>query len=156
MNFDLRRLQRGDIISGIGGLVLLISLFLPWFSVDLSENQQVCGVAKDSCTAWETFNFLDILLVLGAFAPFILVWIIARGHQLSWPPGEVTAIVGITASALILYNGMIDRVGEERSAVSLDIGWYLGLAGALVMLLGAANVQMIRGGAPRRPPGVFR
>ncbi len=156
MNFDLRRLQRGDIISGIGGLVLLISLFLPWFSVDLSENQQVCGAAKDSCTAWETFKFLDILLVLGAFAPFILVWIIARGHQLSWPPGEVTAIVGITASALILYNGMIDRVGEERSAVSLDIGWYLGLAGALVMLLGAANVQMIRGGAPRRPPGVFR
>jgi hypothetical protein len=156
MNFDLSRLQRGDIISGVGGLVLLTSLFLPWFSVDLAENQQLCGAAKDSCTAWETFNILDILLVMGAFAPFILVWIIARGHQLSWPPGEVTAIVGITASALILYNGMVDRVGEERSAVSLDVGWYLGLAGALVLLLGAANVQMIRGGAPRRPPGVFR
>jgi hypothetical protein len=156
MNFDLRRLQRGDIISFVGGLVLLISLFLPWFSVDLSQNQEVCGAGKDTCTAWETFNVLDILLVLGALAPFILVWIIARGHQLSWPPGEVTAIVGITASALILYNGLIDRVGEERSAVSLEVGWFLGLAGALILLLGAANVQMIRGGAPRRPPGVFR
>ncbi len=156
MQFDLSRLQRGDIISGIAGLVLLLSLFLPWYGVDLGENQQLCGADKDSCTAWETFNYLDILLAMGSFAPFILVWIIARGHQLSWPPGEVTAIVGITATALILYNGLIDRVGAERSAVSLDIGWYVGLVGALILLLGAANVQMIRGGAPRRPPGVFR
>ena len=36
------------------------------------------------------------------------------------------------------------------------VGWYVGLAGALIMLLGAANVQMLRGGAIRRPPGTFR
>jgi hypothetical protein len=154
--FDFSRLQRGDIISAIGALVLLVSLFLPWFSVDLSENQTLCGAGKDSCTAWETFNVLDFLLLAGCAAPFILVWIIIRGHQLSWPPGEVTAIVGITASALILYNGLIDRVGQERSAIGLDVGWYLGLLGSLILLLGAANVQMIRGGAVRRPPGTFR
>jgi len=74
---------------------------------------------------------------------------------LSWPPGEVTAIVGITAAALILYNGLIDRVGENRSFVSLDVGWYLGLTGAITMLVGAAAVQMARGGAKRRPPGTF-
>ena len=96
------------------------------------------------------------MLLAGCAAPFILVWIIIRGHELSWPPGEVTAIVGITATALIFYNGMVDRVGDERSAVHLDIGWYMGLAGGLILLLGAANVQMIRGAPPRRPPGVFR
>ena len=136
--------------------MLLISLFLPWFSVDLNENEQPLRRRPRRCTAWETFNILDFLLLAGCAAPFILVWIIIRGHELSWPPGEVTAIVGITATALILYNGMIDRVGTERSAVHLDIGWYLGMAGGLILLLGAANVQMIRGGAPRRPPGVFR
>jgi hypothetical protein len=156
MGIDFRRLERGDIISAIGAMVLLISLFLPWFSVDLNENQTLCGVAKDSCTAWQTFKILDFVLFAGCAAPFILVWIIIRGHELSWPPGEVTAIVGITATALILYNGLIDRVGEERSAIHLDVGWYLGLLGGLILLLGAANVQMIRGGAVRRPPGVFR
>jgi hypothetical protein len=153
---DFGRLERGDIISGIGGLVLLVSLFLPWFSVDLAEGENLCGATADTCTAWQTFNILDFLLLAGCAAPFILVWIIIRGHELSWPPGEVTAIVGITATALILYNGLIDRVGTERSAVHLDVGWYVGLAGGLILLLGAANVQMIRGGAPRRPPGVFR
>src|SRR5919198_966021 len=142
---DFRRLERGDIISAVGALVLLISLFLPWFSVDLNENQTLCGAGNDSCTAWQTFNILDFLLLAGCSAPFILVWIIIRGHELSWPPGEVTAIVGITATALILYNGMIDRVGEERSAVHLDIGWELGLLGALIMLLRATKVPRIRG-----------
>ena len=156
MDFKLSRLERGDIISAIGGVILLVSLFLPWFSVDLSENVTLCGAGKDSCTAWQTFKFLDFLLFAGCAAPFILVWIIARGHKLSWPPGEVTAIVGITATALILYNGVVDRAGNQPSSIHLDFGWYLGLAGSLLLLLGAANVQMIRGGAPRRPPGVFR
>jgi hypothetical protein len=165
MEFDLRRLQRGDVIAALGGFVLLVSLFLPWFKVDAGPpaNENLCGAGQTSCTAFETFKFftffiipgLDLLLVAAAIAPLILVWIIARGHELSWPPGEVTAIVGITAAALILYNGLIDRAGENRSFVSLDVGWYLGLAGALTMLIGAAAVQMARGGAIRRPPGTF-
>jgi len=135
---------------------MVASLFLPWFGVDLNEKENLCGAANDTCTAWQTFNVLDFLLVAGAFAPLILVWIIIRGHELSWPPGEVTAIVGITASALIVYNGLIDRVGTERSAVHLEFGWYAGVLASVILLLGAANVQMLRGGAPRRPPGVFR
>jgi hypothetical protein len=165
MEFDLRRLQRGDVIAAIGGAVLLISLFLPWFGVDAAPpaSENLCGAGETSCTAFETFSLftffpipgLDLLLPAAAAAPLILVWIIARGHELSWPPGEVTAIVGITAAALILYNGLIDRVGENRSFVSLDVGWYLGLTGAITMLVGAAAVQMARGGAKRRPPGTF-
>ncbi len=156
MDFQLSRLQRGDIISALGGVILLVSLFLPWFSVDLGENVTLCGAGQHTCTAWHTFKFLDFLLLAGCAAPFILVWIIARGHKLSWPPGEVTAIVGITATALILYNGVVDRAGNQPSSIHLDVGWYVGLAGSLLLLLGAANVQMIRGGAVRRPPGVFR
>jgi hypothetical protein len=143
-----------------------VSLFLPWFGVDAAPpaSEDLCGAGEESCNAFETFRFftflilpgLDLLLPAAAAAPLILVWIIIRGHELSWPPGEVTAIVGITATALILYNGLVDRVGENRSFVSLDVGWFIALAGALTMLLGAATVQMMRGGAIRRPPGTFR
>jgi hypothetical protein len=163
MRFEFSRLRRGDIISAVGGLVLFISLFLPWYGVD-TDATELCGAGNDSCSAYDTFKLftvailpgLDLLLTAAAVAPFILVWIIVRGHELSWPPGEVTAIVGITATALILYNGIVDRAGEDPSLISLKYGWFVALAGALMILLGAATVMMTRGGAVRRPPGTFR
>jgi hypothetical protein len=98
---------------------------------------------------------MDLLLVAAAVAPWILVWIVVRGHTLSWPPGEVTMIVGAIASTLILYNGLVDRVGTTRQFVSLDIGWFLGLLGALLIVAGGAISQIRRGGVTRRPPGTF-
>ncbi len=150
---DFRRLGNGDIVAAAGGLLLFISLLLPWFGV--SGNENLCGAGKDSCTGFETFTILDILLVLGAFAPLILVWIVVRGHELSWPPGEVTMIVGAVATTLILYNGIVDKVGDNRAFVDLDIGWFVGLLGALGIIVGGAISQITRGGVRRRPPGQF-
>jgi hypothetical protein len=162
---DFRRLGIGDIVAAAGGLVLFISMFLPWFSVDAAppESENLCGEGVDSCTGFDTFSLfttliipgMDFLLVGAALAPWILVWIVIRGHELSWPPGEVTMIVGAIAATLILYNGVIDRVGSTREFVSLDIGWYLGLVGALGIVAGGAISQIRRGGVRRKPPGTF-
>src|SRR5439155_1231092 len=75
--------------------------------------------------------------------------------RLAWPAGEVTMIVGAIASTLILYNGVIDRPGSAREFVHLDVGWYLGLLGALGIVAGGAISQVRRGGVTRRPPGTF-
>ena len=104
-------------VAAAGGLLMLLSLFLTWYGVsDVKEN--LCGPGAD-CTGFETFNYLDILLVMGAFAPWILVWIVVRGHELTWPPGEVTMIVGAIAATLILYNGIVDQAGTNQEFVSL-------------------------------------
>jgi hypothetical protein len=150
---DFKRLGRGDIVAASGGLLLFLSLFLPWFTVsDVKEN--ICGPGTD-CSAFETFSILDILLVMGAFAPWILVWIVIRGHELSWPPGEVTMIVGAVAGTLILYNGIVDQAGTNQEFVTLGVGWYLGLLGSLLIIAGGAISQIRRGGVTRRPPGTF-
>jgi hypothetical protein len=150
---DFKRLGLGDMVAAGGSLLLILSLFLTWFGV--SGNEDLCGHGKSSCTGFETFTILDLLLVAAAAAPMILVWIVVRGHELSWPPGEVTMIVGAIATTLILYNGIVDRVGDNRSFVSLDIGWFLGLVGALAIIVGGAISQIRRGGVQRRPPGTF-
>ena len=64
-------------------------------------------------------------------------------------------IVGAAAATLILYNGIVDRVGDTREFVSLDIGWYLGLLGSLGIVAGGAISQIRRGGVKRKPPGTF-
>jgi hypothetical protein len=154
----------GDIVAAGGGLLLFLSLFLTWFTVEPGQgDRNLCGDGVEECSGFDTFSLfttliipgMDLLLVGAAIAPWILVWIVIRGHTLSWPPGEVTMIVGAIASTLILYNGLVDRVGPTREFVSLDIGWYLGLLGSLAIVAGGAISQIRRGGVTRRPPGTF-
>jgi hypothetical protein len=80
---------------------------------------------------------------------------VVRGHELSWPPGEVTMISGAISATLILYNGIVDQAGTNQEFVSLGVGWYLGLLGALLIIAGGAISQIRRGGVTRRPPGTF-
>jgi len=160
---DVRRLGRGDIVAATGGLLLFVSMFVKWYGIDHADIEPVCGAGKTSCTGYDTFSLftalvipgMDLLLTAAAIAPWILVWIVVRGHRLSWPAGEVTMTVGAIASTLVLYNGVIDRVGETRQFVSLGPGWYLALLGSLMIVAGGAISQITRGGVTRRPPGSF-
>jgi hypothetical protein len=160
---DFRRLGRGDIVAAGGGLLLVLSMFVKWFEAKQPVIEPLCGRGQRSCTGYDTFTFftafiipgMDLLITAAAVAPWILVWIVIRGHRLSWPAGEVTMIVGAIAATLILYNGVIDRVGDTREFVSLEIGWYLALLGALMIVAGGAISQITRGGVERRPPGTF-
>jgi hypothetical protein len=105
---DFSRVSPGELLGMGAALVLLASLWLPWFTTSSENpNSRLPGGASggDSANAWEVFATLDWLLVSACAAPFILTWIIARGHDLTWKPGEVTMIVGIVNFVLILCNG---------------------------------------------------
>ena len=140
---DFGRLGRGDIVAAAGGLLLFISMWLPWFSRrrPARRRARTCAApARSRARAFETFSLfsaliipgMDFLLVGAALAPWILVWIVVRGHTLSWPPGEVTMIVGaIAIDPDPLQRRSSTASGATREFVSLDIGWYLGLLGAL-------------------------
>jgi hypothetical protein len=164
--FDIRRIQRSEIIGFIGAGILFASLFLNWFatSCDGGGNPKGCNPNsalhgdRGSFTAFQTYGILDILLVAACAAPFILAYIIARGHDLTWRPGEVTMIVGITAFALILVNGIIlGRPGGDdphNVDISIEIGYWIGLLGSACIAFGGfvRQAQGIRG---RKPPGVL-
>ncbi len=161
---DTHRLDRSEIIGMIAAAVLVLSLFLTWFSLstdpevvqrgDDPENW-VCGVGEDSCSAWDTFPILRWLLLAASSAPFILAWIVMRGHALSWPRGELTAIVGLTAFVLIAYNGLVDSPNNGLE-VDLAFGYWLAmLASITIFLSGGFRAVESGGGARRKPPATF-
>lgn len=163
MPIDLTRIGVGELIGFVGAGILFFSLFLTWFSTSCSSPGQPRGCNPNSTlhgrvgnfTAWQTFSKLDILLALACVAPFILAWIVVRGHELTWRPGEVTMIVGMTAAVLIVLNGVIlGKPGPDPVDISLGIGWYLGLLGALGILTGGLLRQAV-GARARKPPGVI-
>jgi hypothetical protein len=161
--FDLSRIGVSELIGFAGAIVLFGSLFLTWFSTSCSAPGKPPGCNPNSTlhgkigdfTAWQTFSKLDILLTLACIAPFILAWIVIRGHALTWRPGEVTMIVGMVAAVLVLLNGIIlGKPGSDPVDISFGVGWFVGLVGALGILTGGLLRQAI-GGRTRKPPGVI-
>ena len=138
MEMDFSRLNPTRVAVGAAASLLLVVsiLFLPWYSLTdvperAAQNAWLCGEGEFSCTGFETFPILRWLLIAAAFAPLILAYILVRGHQLSWAPGEMTMVVGFTAFVLIAYNGIIDMPAPDdgsRSARASTTG-YCGRAG---------------------------
>lgn len=158
---DFSKLDRSELVGVASGLILAISLFLPWYSLGSGvvrdeEADWVCGVGNDTCSAFDTFPILRWLLLLAAAAPLILSWIVIRGHTLTWPRGELTAIAGLTALVLIAFNGLVDKPSENDIAISLDFGWYIGILASIgIFIAGGFRAVESGGGAQRKPPATF-
>ena len=151
---DLKKLSRGELIAIIGAILLAVSVFLPWYHAGTKFVVLAGKTGVGTYTGWEAHNILRFLFLAAALAPLILAWIVIRDHALSWPRGELTAVIAIAAFGLILYIGVVAKPGEPSSGVSLKIGWFLALIGILLMLVGSVSRANQTPGR-RKPPGTF-
>jgi hypothetical protein len=149
-----RTLTRNEFVALAGGALVAIGVFLNWYETNAGNRAANIDGLKGAFSAWDVHPILRWLLLAAAVAPFILAYIIVRGHQLSWARGEMTAVTAIAAFGLILYNGVIDRPGEPSSQISLQPGWWVALLGTLLMLGGAA-LRSSEVERTRKPPGVI-
>lgn len=152
---DFAQLDRGEIIAVVGGAVLAVSVFLGWYTLGNSHAMlNSCHGPNASCTAWNSLSILRYGLLAAAVAPAILAWIIVRGHALSWPRGELTAVVALAALTFIIFRGLIDKPGAPSGEIGIEFGWVLALIGGLLILTG--SIWRSRESAARRkPPGVL-
>jgi hypothetical protein len=152
---NIRALNRGEVLSTAGGILLVISVFLAWFSLgNANAHLNGCHGAGIHCTGWNSLSAFRYLILLAAIAPLILSWIIIRGHALAWPRGEMTAVVAVIAIILILFRGVIDPPGGPPEEINVSYGFFVALVAGVLMLLG--SVWRAQEHAPRRkPPGVL-
>ena len=133
-----RQLDRGELVAVLGGAVLGLSVFLAWYT--LGDKFTVLGNCRGpdtSCTAWNSLLILRFLLLIAAIAPAVLAWIILRGHALSWPRGEMTAIIAIFALGFTVFRGLIDKPGTPPGEIGITFGWWIGLVGGVLILVGS-------------------
>ncbi len=92
---DLRRLRAGEWIAGISGLVLLVSLFLPWYADDAGSR-----------TGWQSLGALDILLALVALSA-LAIPVVTAGQRVPAVPlahQALTTLVAVVAFLLVLIR----------------------------------------------------
>ena len=150
----MERISVNELVAMAGGLLLGAGLFARFYEV-VSPLATIAGhKGLGTYSGWETHSVLRWLLLVMAIAPFILAYIVARDHQLTWARGELTAVLSIFAFGLLMYVGVIDRPGEPPAQIELEWGWYVALVGSLLMLAGSA----LRTGETqrrRKPPGTI-
>jgi hypothetical protein len=147
------KMSRAEWIAVAGGLLLALAVFLPWYGTSENPNALIDG-ARGDFSAWQVHPILRWLMLAAAAAPLILAWIVIRDHELSWPRGEMTAVVAMAALGLVLYSGIVTRPGEPRAAIALQLGWFLALAGIVLMMVGGAK-RATEVERARKPPGVM-
>jgi len=161
---DLRLLRWPEFLGFAGVGVLISAMFLPWYSTscekigpatpDGCNPNSVLNGKRGEFNAFETFKIMDILLVMACIAPFVLAYLVVRQSELSWRPGEVTMIVGMVAAALIWMNGIILGRPGDSVEISLELGYWLGLVGSNMILVGGL-IRQAQGGVVRKPPGTL-
>ena len=151
---DFTRLRMGEIVAAIGGVVVALAVFLPAYSPNTENPNAVIDGGRSDASIWDAHPITRIVLLLAAIAPIVLLYIIVRGHQLSWPRGELTAVIGLVAATLLFYVGVIDRPGEPSGQIGLSIGWYLAFVASLAVAAGGA-IRSSEFERKRKPPGVL-
>ena len=147
-------ISRSELIASFGGLLLLVGVFLPWYVPNTDNRNAVVAGSREAVSAWDAHTLLRFLFIAAAIAPLILAYIVMREHELSWPRGELTAVVAIAAFGIIGYSGIIDRPGDPPGEIGLGLGWFLAMAGVILMAIGGA-MRASGTERPRKPPGVL-
>lgn len=111
------RFDAGSLLVVAGATLLLVALFLDWFSPGLS--------------AWGAFEVVDVLLAALAAAAITgaLTEPAASGERLRWLPVVCAAALVLVASQAV---DAPPAAGEQR-----ELGLWLALAGSVLMTLGA-------------------
>jgi hypothetical protein len=145
-------LGRGAQLMLIGGVLLLIDLFLPWQDFDVGGIADELGVDA-SFSGWRGFAGV----VLGLLTIVMLAWLIVRLASVDIPLPVSTAMTGALLGVLILIFAVIKILtilGDEAT-----IWAWIGLALAIVIAVGAFQVVQEAGGVdqlrseiPSRPP----
>ncbi len=155
------RLTAGEYGGCAAALLFVVTLFLPWYATSSSNHNSSLGLTDGSkafngatATAWQTFPILRWILLAAAIAPFVLAWIVMRGHSLEWKPGEVTMIVGIASFVLVLCNGVILGRPGDSVDISLEWGYPIALLACVGMAV-AGFMRQLHHSEGKKPPGVL-
>lgn len=124
MRLDWRRLRPAEVLAGIAGALLLVSLFLPWYLVG--------GVRVD---AWTALTVTEIPAVAAAAGALLLVFVTVTQRSPAVPLGVAVVTALVAAVAVIVIA--VRAASLPAGATDRCYGLWLGLAGALGVLIAA-------------------
>jgi hypothetical protein len=137
-SFDASQVSRATWIAGGGALVLLISVFLSWYKVEVN----IGGFgASSGGSGWETTDLAKLVALL-ALAALVIIGIELFAKDVTLPFPTSLALIGIGGlSTLIVLLRIIDKPGGDLADaagfdISLSYGIFIALLAAIAVTVG--------------------
>ncbi|HEY7950588.1 MAG TPA: hypothetical protein VID51_07125 [Solirubrobacterales bacterium] len=124
----------GQLIAGAGGVLLIVSLFLPWADVQ--------GVSQ---TGWEFSTMADVFFLIAGLVAIGAA--ITGGRSSFFRPdlsmNAATDLLGVVATLLLAWLIVFDFPANADP----EIGAYLALIAAIAIMGGAGDYSVLRRGS---------
>jgi len=159
----MSRLRPADVVGGVGGLALLVTLFLPWYELDVGQvdvrddlrTVHALFAGDFTMTAWRAFSVSDVLLALLALLAIALPVVTAVASGPAKPVAfAVLSSVGSSLALLLVLYHVLNQPGPNQF-VDLRYGAWLGLLASMLTLggcWGAMRDERTPGAAPPNVP----
>ncbi len=130
------RLNTGEKIAGISGVLLLIIMFLfDWFTIDVGGGAFNVSTGGN---AWESFGFIDLVLFLAAVAGIALAAVASSQSKPDLPVAISAITTGIGALGVLLVLFRILSPPDFGVGDALDVGRGIGVFLGLIAVAGVA------------------
>ncbi len=124
---DPRRVRKGELLTGLAGLALLLFMFVGWYGTPGRE-------AKTN--AWESFAVVDILLAIAAVMAiaYLVATIVSRTAAVPQALAALTVLAAGLAALFVLYR-VIDLPGP--AGATRELGLALGVIATFAIAVAA-------------------
>jgi hypothetical protein len=116
---DLRRVRRWEWLTGAAGIVLLVSLFLPWYGLDAFGNATAAVTGSSTATAWQAFSVIDIVLAVVALGAIALPVVAAMQRTAAVPQAFTALLMPFAIAAAVTA---VVRLLDAPDVTGLGIG----------------------------------
>jgi hypothetical protein len=143
--------RTGALLAAGAAVVLIVSMFLEWYTLDLPARVREPAVDLPTFTGFEGLKRADVAIVVAAGLAIVVAALVVAAILAESPaPGLALVAVSLFALAVVLYRGVISPPGLAFLGVNLEMevsfGWFVGLIAAVVMVVAGLLTYL---GGPR-------
>jgi hypothetical protein len=125
------------LIAAVAAVVLILSMLLDWYRLDLPERLGGREIEVPTFNAFEGLERADVALVVAAALALLFAGVVLAGMLRDSPaPGLVLLGAGLFAVAVVVYRGS-SRPGRILFGGEVDtmlqFGWWLALVASVVL-----------------------
>ena len=141
--FDAQRLSRDDKIVGGATVLLIISLFLPWYTVSAPtatiNGVTVTGGGSFSASAFGGHSWTWIVFLLGlAVLAYLVLQAGFETAPVRLPFSPVQTLLGLTGlNLLLVLIAFLAKPGTGDTLIRVSIGWGIGAFLGLICAIAA-------------------